>query len=322
MIKIILVGDVAVGKSSLMERYVDNVFKSDLYMSTIGIDFKLFHTSIDKTNTIDLQHNPNDISKNEKYHITSEEKKIIKNYSFSPYPHSPYILSYNTININNKSIDNNKNYYKIQIWDTAGQERFKSITQNYYRGSHIIIVCFDVSAISGDGSMYNVSKWLNELVSSDHVDNNTHIYILGTRSDNLKSFFDIDDFVSYLNLWHSYKKVRFIGVCSSKYDSYYPFINVSDFSKKIYNIVNSNNHNDLYTVSIYDDQNDTKLEFNMNIKSMFNNVLYDYIQSEKEDHHSYETNISNDITIRNIQLNKYIFDDSNNSKNNKCCSIQ
>ena len=35
-----------------------------------------------------------------------------------------------------KSID-------LQIWDTAGQEQFQSISQMFYRDSHVAFVCFD-----------------------------------------------------------------------------------------------------------------------------------------------------------------------------------
>ena len=34
---------------------------------------------------------------------------------------------------------------KLQIWDTAGQERFKTITSAYYKGSHAIIIVYDLS---------------------------------------------------------------------------------------------------------------------------------------------------------------------------------
>eukprot|EP00483_Globobulimina_turgida_P000670 UN00670 len=49
---------------------------------------------------------------------------------------------------------------KVQIWDTAGQERFRTITQNYYRGAHgIILVC----SVDDDRSKVNVKRWLEDV---------------------------------------------------------------------------------------------------------------------------------------------------------------
>ena len=40
LIKVLIVGDSGVGKSSLLSRFVDNAF-SDYNMPTIGVDFRL-----------------------------------------------------------------------------------------------------------------------------------------------------------------------------------------------------------------------------------------------------------------------------------------
>ncbi len=44
--KFVLVGDSAVGKSSLINRFVDKTF-NELLMSTIGVDFKFKKVKID-----------------------------------------------------------------------------------------------------------------------------------------------------------------------------------------------------------------------------------------------------------------------------------
>ena len=55
-----------------------------------------------------------------------------------------------TINVNGERV-------KLQIWDTAGQERFRTITSTYYRGTHGVIVVYDVT--SGE-SFVNVKRYV------------------------------------------------------------------------------------------------------------------------------------------------------------------
>lgn len=51
----------------------------------------------------------------------------------------------------------------INKWDTAGQERFKSITCNYYHGSHGIMIVYDIS----DKESFNAVKtWMAEVKKS------------------------------------------------------------------------------------------------------------------------------------------------------------
>ncbi|ESN96611.1 hypothetical protein HELRODRAFT_185092 [Helobdella robusta] len=49
---------------------------------------------------------------------------------------------------------------KLQIWDTAGQERYRTITSTYYRGTHGVIVVYD---ITNRESFLNIKKWLYEI---------------------------------------------------------------------------------------------------------------------------------------------------------------
>ena len=44
-----------------------------------------------------------------------------------------------------KTLKIDDKYIKLQLWDTAGQERFKTLTRSYYRGSHGIIIIFDIT---------------------------------------------------------------------------------------------------------------------------------------------------------------------------------
>ena len=49
---------------------------------------------------------------------------------------------------------------KLQIWDTAGQDRFRTITKTYYKGSHGVILVYDVCDEKSFGNMKN---WVNQI---------------------------------------------------------------------------------------------------------------------------------------------------------------
>lgn len=56
---------------------------------------------------------------------------------------------------------------KLQIWDTAGQERYETITTQYYRRAHGVVLVYDISR---EDSFANMRKWLkyvDEYASSD-----------------------------------------------------------------------------------------------------------------------------------------------------------
>jgi len=72
-------------------------------------------------------------------------------------------------------VDNEK--VKLQIWDTAGQERFRTITSTYYRGTHGVIVVYDVT--NGD-TFANVKRWLHEIDQNCDVVNRI---LVGNKND-------------------------------------------------------------------------------------------------------------------------------------------
>jgi Ras-related protein Rab-1A len=79
-----------------------------------------------------------------------------------------------TLTIDNKTI-------KLQIWDTAGQERFKTITNAYYRGSHGIIIVYDITNLE---SFNNVARWLEDI--HRYTSNTAYKILIGNKSDLLE----------------------------------------------------------------------------------------------------------------------------------------
>ena len=67
---------------------------------------------------------------------------------------------------------------KLQIWDTAGQERFRAITKNYYKGSHGIILLYDVTNLQ---SFENIKSWINQI--REEASPNVVIYLVGSKID-------------------------------------------------------------------------------------------------------------------------------------------
>ncbi|OQV22269.1 Ras-related protein Rab-35 [Hypsibius exemplaris] len=66
---------------------------------------------------------------------------------------------------------------KLQIWDTAGQERFRTITSTYYRGTHGVIVVYDVT--NGE-SFANIKRWLEEI---EHNCEDVSRVLVGNKDD-------------------------------------------------------------------------------------------------------------------------------------------
>ena len=79
--------------------------------------------------------------------------------------------------LKNVQLDDGK-MVKIQIWDTAGQDRFRSITKNYYKGAHGIILLYSVT----DRKTFdNVKNWISQI--KEEVSEKVTIILVGNKID-------------------------------------------------------------------------------------------------------------------------------------------
>ena len=67
---------------------------------------------------------------------------------------------------------------QLQIWDTAGQESFRNITRIFYKGSHAVILVYD---ITNSESFENVRRWKQEI--ENHAEKDVICYLVGNRAD-------------------------------------------------------------------------------------------------------------------------------------------
>jgi len=67
---------------------------------------------------------------------------------------------------------------KLNVWDTGGQERFRAVTSSYYRGSHGVVIVYDITSKS---SFDHVISWLQEVERSAPADANR--LLIGNKCD-------------------------------------------------------------------------------------------------------------------------------------------
>jgi len=66
---------------------------------------------------------------------------------------------------------------KLLLWDTAGQEVFRSFTQNFLRGSKVIVIVYD---ITNEKSINEIDDWLKE---SSKQSQKPKIILVGNKID-------------------------------------------------------------------------------------------------------------------------------------------
>ena len=116
LFKVLFVGDTSVGKTQIINKFVNNSFKED-------------------------------------YKTTTSASCVLK------------------------SVEYNGEKIKLELWDSPGQEKYKSITENFYKGSQLIVLVY---AIDDKNSFDNIQNWVNDIKTQKQ---NAKFLLVGNKCD-------------------------------------------------------------------------------------------------------------------------------------------
>ena len=147
MLKCIVIGNLSVGKTSLILRYTKNEYSSS-YIPTIGADFTTTPLKVDENyEMIDLK---------------EKHSHILENQG----------LTYEKFTELNDQIDEDT---KVYLWDLAGQPFFRKIRNYYMSHAYCALTIFDLNK-----PPFEISTWLNDLKSFSP---NSKFLLVGNKSD-------------------------------------------------------------------------------------------------------------------------------------------
>ena len=146
LFKLIILGDAAVGKTSLLNMYIDNKF-NEHEESTIGVEFG------SKTIPMSSIIRPDLLRKYEK-----ERNKHL-------------------ISVPEKFLDT----LKLQIWGCSGQERFHSIVRSYYRNVKGVVFVCDLTRRE---TFNSITRWIDDFNKNSNEDfDEIAKVIIGNKTD-------------------------------------------------------------------------------------------------------------------------------------------
>ena len=79
--------------------------------------------------------------------------------------------------LKNVKLDSGKTI-KVQLWDTAGQDKYRTIAKNYFKGSHGILLLYDITKQS---SFNNIREWIQDI--REEVSQKAIIFLIGNKID-------------------------------------------------------------------------------------------------------------------------------------------
>jgi GTPase SAR1 family protein len=195
-LKIMMLGDRSVGKTSLLERYVHDTFNND-YVSTIGIDIKQKTMETAWARGTETNNNNHYALKLQIWDMNGKDRFfdiIHRHYKYKNIFVVCYDSRVNTMNTLNRDENNNNN-----------------------------------------GSMYSVTKWLFNIMTYNfgNPDKFTKIYVVGTCMDNMndddvEKMYKRDDLKNCIKQWDTLYGAKFIGLLSSMNNKFHPYSNDSN----------------------------------------------------------------------------------------------
>ena len=157
--KIVLLGDSAVGKSSLALRFVRREFVGN-QDATIGAAFLSRTIAVPSSNASGGAAAASGPSSPQHHHQQHHNSNLDNSMTSSSSASSPH---------NNSSLSGGggggggggpTTPLKLEIWDTAGQERYRALAPMYYRGALGAIVVYDLTSTE---SYRQALDWVREL---------------------------------------------------------------------------------------------------------------------------------------------------------------
>lgn len=143
-LKIVILGDLGVGKTCLRSQFVYHIF-TNAYKATIGGDYL--------TTKVEIPQQTQTKSKAPEYQHEQESEP--------------------------ESCTKLPQLANLQIWDTAGQERFNSISQAFYRGTDVVVLVYDVTNYE---SVLSIRDWFTRFMEHCHVER-PGVIIVGNKID-------------------------------------------------------------------------------------------------------------------------------------------
>lgn len=192
-LKCVVLGDGAVGKTSLLISYTTNTFPTE-YVPTVFDNYSVT-ISVDPASTLTYLKDG-----------TSQEVPSFIN--------------------EQKSSTDKLHLFKLNLWDTAGQEEYDKLRPLSYPQTDIFLLCFSVNEFT---SFKNINdKWFPELRQHANIKNNSlfkqfnkyPILLIGTKSD-LREEIDDENCVPVEQINNFVDEHNLLGYveCSAKYQT-------------------------------------------------------------------------------------------------------